>query len=101
MSELIEDNLHAINALCKDNDIAKLYLFGSYANGKATVNSDIDMMVEINSTEPLEYADNYFNLKFGLENLLNKEIDLIEFKSVVNPYLKMEFEKSKQLLYGQ
>lgn len=101
MQQLIENNLPAISLLCKNNDIAKLYLFGSYANDKANVNSDIDMMVEINCTEPLEYADNYFNLKFGLENLLKKEIDLIEYKSVVNPYFKLEFEKSKQLLYGQ
>jgi len=45
-----------------------------------TDKSDIDLIVDIDSNDPLDYADHYFNLKFALEELLNRQIDLLENK---------------------
>jgi low affinity Fe/Cu permease len=44
--------------------------------------------------------NNYFNLKKSLENLLKRQIDLLEDKAVKNPYLRQSIDSSKQLLYG-
>jgi hypothetical protein len=65
-----------------------------------TDKSDIDLIVDIDSIEPLDYADNYFNLKFALEKLLNRQIDLLEHKAIKNPYLRENIDNSKNLLYA-
>jgi len=48
-------------------------LFGSYSRRKSRVKSDIDILVEL--SEPT--FDNYMDLKFFLEELLNREVDLV------------------------
>jgi len=48
----------------------------------------------------LDYADNYFNLKFALEELLSRQIDLLENKAIKNPYLRENINNSKTLLYA-
>jgi predicted nucleotidyltransferase len=59
------------------------------------------MVVDIDSTNPLEYADNYFNLKFALQDLFNRPIDLLENKAIRNDYLRQEIDNSKQLIYAR
>jgi predicted nucleotidyltransferase len=46
------------------------------------------------------YAENYFNLKFALEDTLKRKIDLLEEKAIKNPYFKKSIENQCQLLYG-
>jgi predicted nucleotidyltransferase len=58
------------------------------------------MVVDIESANPLEYADNYFNLKFALQDLFNHPVDLLENKAIRNDYLRMEIDNSKQLIYA-
>ena len=47
-----------------------------------------------------KYADNYFDLKFSLEEILKREIDLLEEKSIKNPYFLEVVNHQKQLIYG-
>jgi predicted nucleotidyltransferase len=89
-----------IRILCRENKVKNLYVFGSVLKGTFTDKSDIDLIVDIDSTDPLEYADNYFNLKFALEELLNRQIDLLENKAIRNPYLRKNIDNSKTLLYA-
>ncbi len=35
-----------INPICKEYGVEKVYLFGSYARGDATENSDVDLRIE-------------------------------------------------------
>ncbi|WP_017295181.1 nucleotidyltransferase family protein [Geminocystis herdmanii] len=60
-------------------DIKTLALFGSTARNEATENSDLDFLVEFNHSTTL---DGYMNLKFYLEELFNKSVDLVTFKSI-------------------
>jgi predicted nucleotidyltransferase len=62
--------------------------------------SDIDLMVDFEAIELKSYADNYFNLKFALENILRRPIDLLEEKAIKNPYFKKAVEQQRQLIYG-
>ena len=50
-----------INKLCKQNRVKSLYVFGSVLTDKFNDKSDIDLLVEIDSNDPLVYADNYFS----------------------------------------
>ena len=96
----LETYKEEIKALCKKNRVKYLYVFGSVLTGRFTDKSDIDFIVDIDSDDPLEYADNYFNLKFALEGLLNRQIDLLENKAIKNPYLRENIDSSKALLYA-
>jgi predicted nucleotidyltransferase len=48
----------------------------------------------------LDYADNYFDLKFSLEDTFKRSVDLLEEKAIKNPYFKKALDKNKQLIYG-
>ena len=96
----ISPYLDQIIALCHVNHVKELAVFGSILTSKYSENSDIDFIVEFEQLEPLQYADCYFRLKFALEDLFHRPIDLLERKAVRNPFLLSEIESTKQLLYA-
>ena len=98
--ELIDKNIDEITDLCRKNKVAVLYTFGSVNTDKFTSESDIDFIVDFDSDDPIEYSDYYFNLKFALQKLFKRSIDLLEMKALTNPYLKDHIDKSKVLIYG-
>ncbi len=53
--------------------VERIGLFGSYANKKEGINSDLDFLVDLNPP----YAKNYFDLLFFLEKTFGKKIDLV------------------------
>jgi len=97
----LENYSDIINQLCLQNKVKTLYAFGSVLTTSFTKNSDIDLIVEIDSEEPFEYADNYFNLKFALQDALMRKIDLLESKSIRNHLVKENIDRSKRLIYAQ
>jgi len=98
---LLETYKDQIQKLCKNHKVKSLYSFGSVNTQRFTTESDVDLMVDFEISDPLEYADNYFDLKFELERILNRSIDLLENKAIKNPFLRENIEKSKTLIYGQ
>jgi predicted nucleotidyltransferase len=89
-----------IRRLCQQNNVRTLYVFGSVLTDKFDEKSDIDLLVDIDSNDPLDYADNYFALKFALQELLKRSIDLLESKAIKNPYIIENINRSKSLIYG-
>jgi predicted nucleotidyltransferase len=70
--------------------LIKIGLFGSYVRGEQREDSDIDLAVEIESSNKFR---SFFGLKAYLENGLQKRIDLgIEgsLKPVVHEYVEKE-----------
>ena len=98
--KLIEKNIDRLKQLCNKYKVAKLYVFGSVINSRFSKESDIDFLVTFDNVELQEYADNYFDLKFSLEDLFNRDIDLLEEKAIKNPFLKKSIDNSKKLIYG-
>ncbi len=97
---IIDKNIDIVRNLCKKYKVAKLYVFGSVLNNHFNSGSDIDFIVTFNKVELEQYADNYFDFKFSLEDLFNRNIDLLEEKALKNPYFKNSINNSKQLIYG-
>ena len=89
-----------IKTLCKNNKVSTLFVFGSVLTDEFNENSDIDFLVDIDSSDPLDYADHYFALKFSLQDLLKRPIDLLENKAIKNPYLLQQIDQTKYLIYG-
>jgi len=63
--------------------VRSLALFGSAVRNEATEASDLDFLVEFNR----KTFDNYVDLKFFLEDLLGRPVDLV-IKDVVKPRLR-------------
>ena len=99
--KLIEKYQDQIQRLCKNHKVKSLYSFGSVNSERFTEKSDVDLIVDFEIEDPLEYTDNYFDLKFELERILSRSIDLLENKAVKNPFLRANIDKSKILIYGQ
>jgi predicted nucleotidyltransferase len=90
-----------INSLCLQNKVKYLYVFGSVLTDQFNEKSDIDLIVDIDSTDPFDYADSYFNLKFALQDLFKRQIDLLENKAIKNPYIRQNIDNSKSLIYAR
>lgn len=98
MNEL-EKYLKDIKLLCSLYKVNRLYAFGSVLTGKFKKNSDVDFIVDFQPLDILEYADNYYDLKFALENVLNRQVDLLEEKTIANPYFQQVVNSKRQLVY--
>lgn len=89
-----------INKLCAIHRVKSLYAFGSVLTDRFTSDSDIDLIVDFESLDIDQYADNYYDFKFSLQDILHRDIDLLEEKAIRNPYLLQTINKQRQLLYG-
>lgn len=67
-----------IKELCKQNKVKTLFAFGSVTRDDFTANSDIDLIVDFEEKDPFIYSDLYLNLKSKLEDLLKRQVDLLE-----------------------
>jgi len=73
----IEDVLEMINRcdLEKKYGIKHIGVFGSFAKNEQKETSDIDVLVEFE--KGAKTFDNYMNLKFFLEELFGRKVDLV------------------------
>ena len=72
------------------------YLFGSYAKGKETEKSDIDLLISVPSD-----GLRFFELAETLREKLNKRIDLLDMSQLNNnPALLREILKDGVKIYG-
>ena len=97
---IVEKNIDRLKKLCKTYKVSKLYVFGSVNSERFSKESDIDFLVTFDNVELQNYADNYFDFKFSLEDLFKRDIDLLEEKAVKNLFLLKSINTSKQLVYG-
>ena len=88
-----------LTELCKIYNVKHLFAFGSVLTDNFNEKSDIDFLVDIISKDPFSYAENYFDLKFAIQDLLKRRIDLLEEKALKNSYLKIRINQSKVKLY--
>ena len=73
-TETVLQTLRAQPNLFAQFKIKTLALFGSTARNQATAQSDLDFLVEFDADPTL---DLYMNLKFFLEDLFEKKVDLV------------------------
>lgn len=82
----------------QDKPVIRLYLFGSYARGEADSKSDIDLLAEFDYDELNKLYD-YFDIKFAVEDQLQKKVDLVSAKMVNKSDMSSLIEKDKTLIY--
>ena len=99
MQELSK-HIDQIKNLCSLYKVKSLFAFGSVTTDNFRPDSDIDLVIEIEDKDPISYSESYFNFKFQLEQILQRQIDLLEQKAIKNPFLKEQIDKTKVLIYG-
>ena len=97
---LFESDIDKIRDLCAKHKVGKLFAFGSVLTNRFQNESDIDFIVDFAGVDLYDYADNYFDLKYSLEDLFKRDVDLLEDKAINNPYLRQSIDSTKQLIYG-
>ncbi len=102
MNSIVKDKLPQLVALCKKYKVMRMYLFGSAARDDFDPEkSDIDLLYTFSPEVPLlDYADNFFELMYALDDLFGRQVDLTAEKSLSNPYLIESINRDKQLIYG-
>ncbi len=99
--KIIDENYEELQKLCISHQVQKLFVFGSLVLGNFKPDSDIDFLVDFEDISLLDYADNYFDFKFSLEELLKRKIDLLEEKAIKNPFLRKSINSSRRIVYEQ
>lgn len=74
--------------LQKEFGVISIGLFGSFAKGNENPDSDVDILVELEDPT----FDNYMDLKFRLEDVLDRTVDLVLLETV-KPRLKPVIER--------
>jgi len=72
----------------RDLGVRRIGLFGSFVRDEAREDSDIDILVEF--VEGRRSFDTYMDLKFFLEDLFRKKVDLVDrdaIKTGLRPYI--------------
>ncbi len=101
MHQIIANKLQDLVHLCSLYKIDSLYVFGSFATGNCTDDSDIDILVTFGNVDLPEYFDNYMDFKIHLEEIFHRKVDLVEEKTIKNPILRHSIDRNKQLIYGR
>lgn len=74
--------------LARRFSVTRIGVFGSWARGEASPSSDVDIIVEL--AEPT--FDHYMDLKFHLEEVLQRPVDLL-MADAVKPRLRPIIER--------
>ncbi len=74
--EILSINMNNIEKLY----VSKIGLFGSFVRGEQNESSDVDILVEFE--EGHETFDNYMDLKFYLEELFGRKVDVVILNSI-------------------
>lgn len=97
---IIELNKQNIIDICQKHKVKTLAVFGSVLTDRFCDDSDIDFVVDFTDVDESDYADNYLEMQEALQNLLGREIDLLENKAIRNSILLQTINDSKQVIYA-
>lgn len=88
--------------ICKNHHVKYLYAFGSSTNTNFDFQiSDLDFLVEVDVSDPIEKGETLISLWDTFEKIFNRKIDLLTESSVKNPYLKKSIDSTKVLIYDR
>lgn len=90
-------NPEKIKTICTGNNVSYLGIFGSYATGEETPDSDIDLLIDFNNTVSLLEKGKVI---VELQDFLKKEVDLVSRKNI-KPFLRPFIEEQLITLYEE
>jgi predicted nucleotidyltransferase len=86
--------------LCRTHNVKYLYAFGSSVSEKFDPKkSDIDLLVEIDSKDPIDRGEKLLSLWDLFESFFKRKVDLLTESSIRNPFLRKSIDSTKVLIY--
>ena len=89
MTDLIADYF-------KTKPVLKAWLFGSYSRGEERPDSDVDILVMLDHSQPIGLE--FFGMYEDLKDLLGRNVDLVTERSLA-PFARESVERDRQLIY--
>lgn len=96
--KLSYNQINTIKEYFSKQPVLKAYLFGSYVRGEETENSDIDVLVELDYTQPIGLE--FIQMQIDLQKLLSKKVDLVSARGL-SKYIKPILDNEKELIYAR
>lgn len=81
--------------LCRQNDVAKLEIFGSTARGEDRPDSDIDLLVAFSKRKSLLAL---VSLERKMSAALGRRVDLLT-EAAISPYLREQINRDRRIVY--
>lgn len=101
MTGILEQKKEMLAALCRKYHVAELDVFGSAATGDFNEEtSDIDLLVEFDSTVKANRFDTFFALLDELKKLFGRSVDLVEPGGLRNPYFIESVNNTRRKIYA-
>lgn len=91
-------NIEVIRNYFRTRPVLRAYLFGSYVRDEADLQSDIDILVDLDYSQRIGLQ--FIQMKIDLENLLNKKVDLVSSNGL-SKYIKPLVDNEKMLIYAR
>lgn len=101
----LEEIKKAVSIVCKNYDVDRAYLFGSYSRGEADEKSDVDIRIDSKKDNPkLKSILKVCSLQCDLEKLLHKNVQIItclpEPNDKINAIFRKNILKDEVLIYA-
>lgn len=93
----IEEIKNTIIPVLEPLGVEKIAVFGSYAKGKANINSDVDLLVKL----PDRFdAMQYIEAENKIKKMLNKDIEVLEYRCIAD-YMKDSILSGSIVIYDK
>jgi predicted nucleotidyltransferase len=94
----VDEIKEKITPVAKQYGVSKVSLFGSYARGEASANSDVDLCIDEGKIRTLFQLSGFCT---DVENVLKKKVDVIcETSLSDDAFFKENVEKNLDVIYG-
>lgn len=99
MIDIIEQHREALIALCEENEIKGLWLFGSAATGGYDPErSDLDFLFDIGEYDATA-AMRSMKLSAGIERLIGDNFDLVSRPAIRRPEFRQSVDETAVAIY--
>jgi len=101
MNRVIEDNIEALRALCQRYRVIRLEVFGSAATDAFNpATSDVDLLAEFDLSGDGSALEQYIGFIQAAEQLLGCKVELVNPKTIRNPFFKEGVEETRRPVYA-
>ena len=87
---------HLIAEYFKTQPVLKAWLFGSFARGEETPDSDVDILVVLDHSQPVGLE--FFGMYEDLKKMLGRPVDLVVDRSLAS-FARESVDRDKILIY--
>ena len=80
----------------KTQPVLKAWLFGSFARGEETSESDVDILIVLDHSQPVGLK--FFGMYEDLKELLGRPVDLVVDRTLA-PFARESVNRDRKLIY--